>query len=360
MSRKVIYKTRKYIAFLLISFLVISSILISLPKDVLAAFTFSSVTISNSQASATSVGYNFLATASASTGIKQINIKFCNEAGLWADTCTPPTGFTAAAATIASDNISGTGRTSTPGVGTFQTVITTPTTQSPLAIQLNLAGITNPSTANTSFFARMISYSDTGTTVIDYGQMMFAVLSTTSIGVTAQIDPNLTFTVTLVGSAQQVNSATTTVATTVNTIPLGNLTGGTAAIAAHDVTVTTNALYGFQVTVNQVGSYPLASGSAHFNAFTGTYTTPTTWSAPNGTQANINTGFFGYTTSDTVYSQFQTNKWAGTETTPRAFMSSTIGQNAYLKRIGWQAQINNIQPPGLYTGTMMLVATPTY
>lgn len=362
MARKLIKKSKNYFLWFILLFFVIITTVSYFPKDIFAAFTFQSVTISDSRAGATAVGYNFLATASANTAIKQINIKFCTQAGAFADTCTAPTGFDAASATRGSDNISGTGRSDTPATNTFQTVITTPSTQSPLAIQFNLAGITNPTTVNTTFYARIKTYSDTGTTTIDDGQVLFAVLNTGSIAVTATVDPNFTFTLAGVASSQSVNGATTTIDTSgvPNTLPLGNLTGGSAAIGAHDITITTNAQYGFQVTVNQVGANPLSVGSANFDAFTGTYASPTSWSAPNGTQASINTGFFGYTTNDTVYSQFQSDKWAGTETTPRAFMSSTIGQTSYLKRIGWQAQINAIQPPGAYTGTMILVATPTY
>ena len=327
------------------------------------AGTFSprKVTISDSRAGQTAVTYDFAFTAIASTAIKQIDIKFCNEAGLFTDTCTAPTGFVVTATSRVSDNITGTTRTDTaPAANQFRSVITTPATQSPLAITMSLNTITNPTTPNTTYFARIITWSDTGTTQIDSGTTAFAVLTSTSLAVTATILENFTFSVAGVSSGGTVNSATTNITTAAATIPLGTLAVGTANIGAHDVTVSTNAGSGYQVTVKEPSSPPLVSGSQNIDEFTGTCGTPTTWSAPAGTTASVNTGFFGFTTEDTDYSGFQTNKWAGFSTTPCAVISNATGVSSQTTRIGWQAQVNAIQPAGSYTGTVILVATPTY
>jgi hypothetical protein len=39
-------------------------------------------------------------------------------------------------------------------------------------------------------------------------------------------------------------------------------------------------------------------------------------------------------------------------------VAPTTGTDA--KKIGWQAEVNSTQPAGSYTGTITLVATPTY
>ncbi len=321
-----------------------------------APLTSASDTISSSQAGATSVAHTFAFTTATTATIATITFQYCTTAS---GTCTAPTGLNITGGVI--------GTVSGIGAGTYSqaTSIITYTVTSPAsvtastAISIQFTGITNPSTVNTTSYVR-ITTNSAGPTAVDTSTVAFAVLDTNSIAVTAAVDPNFTFSVAGVASTGTVNGATTTITTTTTTIPLGTLTSGAPAIGAHDLTVSTNASHGFQVTVNQSGTYPLSSGSDHFSPFSGTYATPTSWSAPAGTTANTNTAFFGYTTEDTTESQFQTNKWAGTETTSRALFVSTSGTTSLTKRIGWEAAVNAIQPPGSYTGTMILVATPTY
>lgn len=319
------------------------------------------VTISDSRAAATGVTYDYAFTVANTTAIKQIDFKFCTQAGVWTDTCTAPTGLDASSATRSSDNITGTGRTdSSPAANSFRTVITSASTQSPSAVTFSIAGMVNPSTTNTTFYARVITWSDTGTTEIDEGEMAFATLTTTSIAVTATVLENFTFTVAGVNSGGTVNGATTNITTAANTIPFGTLAVGTPNIGAHDVTVSTNAGSGYTVTTKTLTNASMISGSNDIDPFTGSYASPATWSAPTSTTANSNTGFWGYTTEDTDYSNFQSNKWAGTETTARAIVTNATGASSQTTRIGWQAQVDSIQPAGSYTATEVLVATPTY
>lgn len=340
------------------------------------ALTNAKLQINNSQSGATSVTYGFFFTASASTAIKQIGIKICTQAGAWGDTCTGPTGFSPGSPTLASDNISGTGRTvSDPNSSgeRFRVVVTSATTQSPLGVFLNFTGVTNSSTTNTTFFARIRTFSDTGTTEIDYGQVAAATLTSTSIAISATVDPNLTFSIAGVSSGGTVNSATTTVTTAAATIPFGTLTPATPAIGAHDVTVSTNAGGGYTVTASHsatiTGDPPLVSGATNnIDAFTGTNASPSTWSSPGGTSANVNTGFFGYTTEDATlctgtadrFTSSGGNKWAGSTTTGLEVICSAVGVSSQTVRVGWEAEVNAIQPAGTYTGTAILIATPTY
>ncbi len=329
--------------------------------------TSASLTLTDSRAGQTSVGYNFAYTTTVTTSIKQLTILFCTTAS---GTCTTPTGISTTGATRSSDNLAGTGRTDTFTTnGTLTTVVTTPATQSTQAVTTNYTGITNSTTANTTFFARVTTYSDTGSTTIDTVTVAAATLTSTSIAITASVDSNLTFSIAAVTSGGTVNSATTNITTTASTIPFGTLTVGTAAIGAHDVTITTNAANGFTVTVaaptNSVtGNPPLyitnTASSANIDSFTGTHTSPTTWSAPAGTAASVNTGFLGYSTEDTNVSGFSSNKWAGLTTASDSVLTSTTGSTSYVKRVGWQVQVNSLQPAGSYQGTVVMVATPTY
>lgn len=365
------------ISFLLVLLLALPPIVnVFVLKANAGTFTNAKLLINNSQAAATNVSYDFRMTVAATTAIKQINIKFCTVPGAYADACTTPTGIVTTGAALASDNITGTGRTNTfTGNGILQTVITTPAVQSPTGVVYNLTGITNPSSVNTSYYARIITYSDTGTTEIDSVSVGAAVLNTNSIAVSASIDANFTFTVSGVSTGGNFNGGTgnINVTTTASTIPFGTLTAGTPKIAAHDVLVTTNASNGYTVTAShsataQAGFPPLTSGATNnIDSFTGTNGTPTTWSSPGGTTANTNTGFFGYSTEDATLctgtaARFTSGgaKWAGSSTTGEEAICNATGVTAQTTRIGWELEVNTIQPGGSYTGTAILVATPTY
>jgi len=275
-------------------------------------------------------------------------------------------------ATRSTDNLAGTGRTDTFTTnGTLTTVVGTPATQSNQAITVTYTGITNPTTADTTYFARITTYSDTGTTVIDTATVAFAILTSTSIAVTASVDPTFTFTVAAANSGT-VNGATINVtSSTANTIPFGTLSPGSTKIAAHDLSVTTNATNGYTITVKAAADPPLSDSatSENIDKFTGTNASPTAWSSPAGTSKSVNTGFFGYTTNDSSlgtgtadrFTSAGGNKWAGPTTSPLEVAFSSSGTpTAETTRVGWQAEVNSLQPPGSYTGTVVLVATPTY
>lgn len=248
-------------------------------------------------------------------------------------------------------------------------VVGTPASQSTQNVQLTFTGVTNSSTTDTPFYARINTYSDTGTTVIDSGQAVAATLDTGSLAVSATVDPSLTFSVAGVSSGGTVNSETTNVTTTATTIPFGTMSVGTAKIGATDVTISTNAGSGYTVTASHSGSLttsaPLTSGSNDIDAFSGTNASPTTWSAPAGSTANTNTGYFGYTTESTslctgTAGRFSSDKWAGTTTTGEEVICADSGVDSETTRLGWQAEVNAVQPAGSYTGTVVLIATPTY
>ncbi len=322
------------------------------------------ITINNSQAGATGVTYELRYTATASTGIQRLTIQFCTTAS---GTCTTPTGMTTTGATRTVSNVSGTSPADTFGVnGTLRTDWTA-ATQSPLGVIYTVSGITNPSTINTTFYARVTSYSDAGVTAIDNVNLAIAVLDTGSIAVSATVDPNFSFTVTRAVTGN-VNGDTINVSSTSNnSIPFGTLNTTVASVAAHDITITTNANNGYQVTASTSATPPLVSGANSISDFSGTNASPTNWSAPAGSSPNVNTGYFGYTTNSTTLCTGSATRftsggpnYAGFTTTGQEVACSSTPVNNVTTRVGWKLQINTIQPAGAYTGTIILVATPTY
>ncbi len=330
---------------------------------------------------ATSHTYTF--DTPSTTGIKTVNVQYCTTAS---GTCTAPTGMVITATPtlgtvtgIAGSTYSATGSSTTcTGSGntdcTLTVTVTTPTTQtagSTVVIPVT-AGITNPTTQNSTYYARMTTNSSVPAVIDGPNAAAFAVLSGTSIEVSATVDPNFAFSVTGVngdGSATT-NGATITsgLNTSANAIPFGILSTGTSKIAAQDITVTTNSQNGYTVTASHAATAtdgPLVSGTNDIDRFGSNNDAPAAWSAPAGTVANTNTGFFGYTTDDATLctgtaGRFQSNKWAGTTTTGQEVACNAGNVTAETTRIGYQAQVNAVQPAGAYTGSVILIATPTY
>ncbi len=333
-------------------------------------FTNAKMSITNSQAGATNVTYTGSFTASASTAIQRITIQFCTTAS---GACTKPTGMTTTGAAGRVTNINGTSPSDTFGVdGTLRTDFT-PVSQSPLAISYAVNGITNPTAPNTTSYARITTYSDAGSTVIDSVTVAFAVLDTNSIAVSATVDPLFTFTVTPVTTGSVNGDAVNVLGTTSTAISFGSLNTTTASVSAHDLTVVTNAANGYQITASsaataQSGFPPLVSGSTNnIDNFTGSNASPTSWSAPGGSSANANTGFFGYTTNDSTLCTGTPDRftnggpnYAGFSTTGQEVACNSAAVTTETTRVGWKVAINALQPSGTYTGTVILVATPTY
>lgn len=356
-----------------------------IPSGEAAGLTSYKVNIGDSRASAATV-HRFEFVTPTTTNIKTIDFQYCTTAS---GTCTAPTGMILTASpTVA--GVAGIGGTGFTGSGTSGTCTGTGNTDCTLTLTVTTpgaqgagdtvivpftVGVTNPSTADTTHYVRITTKDGSAATIDGPNSAAFATLTSTSIAVSATVDPNFTFSVAGVSSGGNFNGGTgnLNVTSTANTIPFGTLIAGTPKIAAHDVTITTNAGGGYTVTAShsanaQTGNPPLVSGATNnIDAFTGTNDTPTTWSAPGGTAANTNTAFFGYSTEDATLctgtvDRFTTGglKWAGSSTTGGEVACNATGVSSQTTRIGWEVETNAVQPAGSYTGTVILVATPTY
>lgn len=366
---------RKLVSVIAVAVLILLSVSRYFSQPVYAGtFQQAKVTISSSRAADTGVQYDFSVVPSVTDAIAQIDIYFCTTPSVDpAASCTAPPGLNTGTPTMSANGIdgssetvgkiSGQNNTITIGVGS-----TAPQTTSPMT--MSFTGITNPTGPNVSYYARIFSYSDAGTTLIDAASMGMAVLDTDSISVTANVGSTFTFTVTGLTSADgNVNGEAITLdSTTDTTIPFGDLTQDTPSVAAHDITVTTNANNGYTVTLAADADPPLSDGSNNIDKYTGTNAAPTTWTGPTSQTLNTNTGFFGYTTEDSTlgtgtadrFTSSGGNKWAGPTTSPLEVAYSATGVSSETTRIGWQVEVDGWQPPGSYSGSMMLVATPTY
>jgi hypothetical protein len=189
--------------------------------------------------------------------------------------------------------------------------------------------------------------------------------------VTANVDTAFTFSVSGVASGSTVNGSPTTTATTTTatSVPFGTLAPNVSKTVAQDLSVTTNAVNGFVVTVQQTQNLLSVTGADIDGFANGAYTnTPTAWTAPTAQVANENTwGHWGLTSEDDLNgNEFSSNKWVAASTTPRqVFQNSSsadgVTANIGKTRIGYQAQVSGLQEAADdYNTTLIYVATPTF
>ncbi|HUV72452.1 MAG TPA: hypothetical protein VMW25_05605 [Clostridia bacterium] len=319
------------------------------------------ITLSDSRPSTAGVGYtaSFDNVTTTST-VKCVKLVFGTAVGNTA----PPTGIgTTGVAVAASSNfvtgISGwTLDDNTNGVvKIYDATGGTPSSSTDRLV--NLDGVYNGSTADTSYVLLLYSYGnqDCESSLVDSGTASF--IWTTGQSVSMTVDPSLSFALSSVAVGQSVNGAAVSAATTTSTIPLGTVTSSANAVAAHTLTVSTNASGGY--TVYTHFSQTLTNGSSDtITDHTGTNDSPTSFPVA-GNEA------FGYTTEDTSLNvtgdgadRFGANEYAGFATSNEevAYSGGPVSNEA--TKVGYQVGIAGNTEAGTYTTTVIYTATPTY
>jgi hypothetical protein len=222
--------------------------------------------------------------------------------------------------------------------------------------------ITNPASAGS------VEITVNGT-VPDSGQTRVAIID--DVVVTANVNTSFTFVISGVANGASVNGSPTTTATTTTatSVPFETLSAGTSKVLAQDLAVTTNAINGFVVTVEQSQNL-LSSTGADIDGFTnGNYqNTPIAWAFPTNNIAQENTwGHWGITSEDDLNTnEFGSDLWISASTTPRQVFthngpSDGTTANVGSTRIGYQAQITALQEAADdYNTTLTYIATPTF
>jgi hypothetical protein len=207
----------------------------------------------------------------------------------------------------------------------------------------------------------------------DSGSTRVAIIA--PVVVTAAVDTSFTFTVAGVGGGGFVNQEEITGTSTATTIPFGTLVANSATTAAQELSVTTNASYGYAVTV-QVDQQLTSSTGADIDGFQdGAYTsTPIPWDAPAESISNEDTwGHWGLTSDDATFGlddPFDVGVtgqlFVSASTTPVEVMrhdgpSDGTTQNIGRAQVGYKVQISALQEAGNdYTATLTYVATPVF
>jgi hypothetical protein len=232
---------------------------------------------------------------------------------------------------------------------------------------MTITGVTNPVSAGS--YSISISSFTSGGVVKEGINVVVAIIS--SVSVSANVPSSLTFAIVPLATSTVVNGATTTAASATTSIGFGNLQVGTSSIMGQQLQVTTNANYGFKVTVEQDQNLTSNSGST-IDAFQlGTPPgTPIAWTSPTGVLDSLNTyGHMGFTTDDTSLSggnPYGSGMWMGfTGATTQEIMyhngpADGSTQSKGMAKVAYRVQITALQEAGDYANTLTYVATPTY
>ena len=208
----------------------------------------------------------------------------------------------------------------------------------------------------------------------DSGQFRVAIIE--NVLVTANVDTTFAFTVSGTTTAVTCNGASSTSAVSTNTtLPFGTVASGpaNAKTLCQDLTVATNAIHGYVVTVEQDQNLLSTTGADIDGFIDGAYTpSPVGWQSPLNNVLNENTwGHWGLTSSDNdtpraAPDEFAANEWVAASTTPVIIMGYTgpaDGTTAGIGRasIGYRVEITALQEAGDdYNTTLTYIATPTF
>ncbi len=329
------------------------------PKSAHAAtLTGSDVTLSDPRPSQVGVTYTMDWDNVTTSTIKCMKVSFSTVAtGI-----TVPTGMTTTGASYdvaASDYVPDAQTWSTNATVNGTVGVTSVTGEIPASASgrtLVLNGITNGSVVDTRYFVLFNTYNNTdcATSPVDSG--VGVIIFTNGQVVSLTIDPTISFTVNAVSSGT-VNSTAIGVTTTSTTIPFGTVGVATNGVAAHDLTVGTNAGSGYTVYTRYTGTLTNLAG-ATIPDHTGTNAVPTSFSAP-GTAA------FGYTSEDFTLGtgtagRFNSNNWAKFTTANLEVAYSPNSVNNETTRVGYQVGVSNLTAAGNYTTTVIMTVVPSF
>lgn len=289
--------------------------------------------------------YEFDFTTATTATFQSIGVQICDAAS---GTCNAPGSWANTGSAFSSSTLSGTWTNNTSTAGSLRASATSASsTTAATAKQFIWSNVTNPTSANSTFYARITLYSDAAwTTAVDSG---VAVSSTAGqITVTASVDESLTFTL---ASA---------------TVALGALTTATTPSGTSTMSAATNAGSGYVITVNGT---TLTSGVNTITAM-GTQSTNGTpaVSSQGSSQFGINlvantTPSVGSNVSGGGTGTFGTNY--GTANSYRFFTGDTVASataatNSNTFTVSYIANVAGVTKPGSYSTVLTYIATPTF
>lgn len=234
-----------------------------------------------------------------------------------------------------------------------------------------ITGVTNPNSIGSQL---LHMYTKTVADVqIEHSTFRVAIVN--AVSVTATVEASLTFSVLgMATSSEIVNGVALTGSSTMRSMAFGVLTPGVAKTLGQKLKVSTNAAYGFIVTVQQDHNL-LSSNGADIDSFSNgveASTTPLAWGANPPTNIlgqEMTYGHFGFTGQDASLSNgdpFGASLYKGfNNSDPVEVMYHTGPADGLTPDIGtttiaYSIEIGNLQEAGDYSNTLTYICTPTY
>lgn len=332
---------------------------IGMPRVAEAAqITGRSITLSSSAGAATGVTYSLAAAALPTTGtaVKSVGVQMCTAAS---GACSTPSGFSASSSTLSSQPTglgAASGWTVNAGTAGELRIVNAANATTPSgAVAIVWGGVANPTANNTTFYARITTYSDAGwTTPLDSGTV--ALSTAQQITVTASVDETLTF---CTGTSITGQNCGTVAG---SSVALGALSttgtgSGTSVMAA-----STNAATGYTISINgttltsggntidaiTTGAGATSSqGSEQFGINLRDNATPNVGADPSGA------GSFTYGTG---YGTVDSFKFV----TGNTVVSQAAAANASTYTVSYIANIAGTTEPGSYSATFTYIATANF
>ena len=326
-----------------------------------ATLSTAKVALGDSRPSTTAVNYTFTGSSVQTVAIKCIKLVFSTTA----TGTTVPTGFDSSVGAVAI-NTGSTSYVPTPASLTLTKAtngtltLVDPAGQTPASAAsrtVSIDGITNSSVADTAYFLKVNTYNniDCSTSPIDNANVLF--INTNGSTLSLTIDNTLSFTVNAVASGQSCNGTNSTATSTATTLPFGTVTASSNGIVCQDLTAATNSTGGYTIFARYTAK-PTNALAQTIADFSGTNTTPTTFSAA-GTEA------YGYTTNDFTLgtgstARFTANKYAAMTASNNEIAYEAAGVTSTTYRVGHQVGVSLTTFPGTYITTIIYTCTPVY
>lgn len=348
---KIVLVQRLFLAFALafVSFM-------QVPFANASTITNRKITLSTSVGDATGVTYTLTSDALPTTGtaVKSVSVDFCTSL---TSGCSTPSGFSSSASTLAAQP-SGLGagsgwtvNTSTAGSLRIVNAANVTTPSGSVSIQWN--GVHNPTATNTTFYAKITTYSDsTWTTAVDSSSV--ALSTSAQIQVVLDVTETLTF---CTGTSITGQNCGTVAG---STVALGNGSTTTTASGTSVFAASTNGAHGYAVTVNGTtltsGTDTIAAmasnsastvGTSQFGINLVSNATPSVGSSVTGT---------GTAAPATNYNTANSYRFVNGETVA----SASVPTNANTFTVSYIANIAGVTPPGHYTTNLHYDATANF
>lgn len=234
------------------------------------------------------------------------------------------------------------------------------------AVSVTVTTVTNPGTPGSYVFSIVANENLAGE---ETGQAAVAIID--DVTVSAAVNASFTFSIDGVAAGQNVNGETvaTSAGATATALPFGILASGTPKVLAQQLSVSTNAINGFVVTVFQNANL-LSQTGADIDLFkdgAGT-AAPTAWTAPLATLGSEATyGHYGITSEDDLNgTEFGSALYVGNLGTARQIFAHDgpadgVTANAGRTRVAVKIQVSDLQEAADdYTNILTYVATPTF